>query len=49
MSRDANGALVFEGGRVKSRNGAPPLAPRDYAKFPLFQTGSETGRRAMGR
>jgi dipeptidyl aminopeptidase/acylaminoacyl peptidase len=29
--RDQTGAMVFEGGRVKSRNGGPPLSPQDFS------------------
>jgi dipeptidyl aminopeptidase/acylaminoacyl peptidase len=30
ISRDAAGNLIFEGDRVKSRKGAPPLKPSDF-------------------
>lgn len=30
ISRDAAGNLIFEGDRVRSRKGAPPLKPEDY-------------------
>ena len=33
ISRDAKGNLVLDGDRVKSRNGAPPLKPEDFARF----------------
>ncbi len=33
ISRDAKGNLVFDGDKVKSRNGAPPLKPADFARF----------------
>lgn len=37
IARDAQGNMVFEGGRVKSRGNAAALKPEDYAKFELFQ------------
>lgn len=37
ITRDEKGNLIFDGDRVKGRNGAPPLKPEDYAKFNLFQ------------
>ncbi|HEY6184585.1 MAG TPA: alpha/beta fold hydrolase [Terriglobales bacterium] len=33
ISRDAIGDLVFNGDRVKSRGGAPPLTPKAFARF----------------
>jgi len=33
ISRDASGNLVFDGDHVKSRNGASPLKPEDFARF----------------
>jgi dipeptidyl aminopeptidase/acylaminoacyl peptidase len=33
ISRDVSGNLVFDGNRVKSRDGVPPLKPQDFAKF----------------
>jgi len=33
VSRDTSGNLVFDGDHVKSRNGAPPLKPEDFARF----------------
>lgn len=33
ISRDADGRLVFEHDRVKSRNGGPPLEPADFERF----------------
>jgi hypothetical protein len=33
ISRDERGNLVFDKDRVKSRNGAPPLKPEDFARF----------------
>jgi dipeptidyl aminopeptidase/acylaminoacyl peptidase len=31
--RDGQGKLVFDGARVRSRAGAPPLTPEDFARF----------------
>lgn len=45
ISRDARGNLVFEGDRVKSRNGMPALKPENYAKFDIFGPGGEAGNR----
>jgi dipeptidyl aminopeptidase/acylaminoacyl peptidase len=33
VSRDNIGNLIFDGDRVKSRNGAPALKPEDFARF----------------
>jgi dipeptidyl aminopeptidase/acylaminoacyl peptidase len=33
IRRDAKGELLFDGDYVKSRNGAPPLTPADFARF----------------
>jgi hypothetical protein len=33
ISRDEKGNLIFDGDRVKSRNGAPPLKPEDFVMF----------------
>lgn len=33
IARDANGELLWDGDRVQSRRGAPPLQPEDYLKF----------------
>lgn len=33
ISRDANGNLIFDSDKVKSRNGGPALKPEDFAKF----------------
>ncbi len=33
IARDAQGRMVFEGDRVKSRNGAAALRPEDFARF----------------
>jgi hypothetical protein len=33
ISRDEKGNLILDGDRVKSRNGAPPLKPEDFARF----------------
>jgi dipeptidyl aminopeptidase/acylaminoacyl peptidase len=33
ISRDNVGNLIFDGNKVKSRNGAPPLKPEDFARF----------------
>jgi dipeptidyl aminopeptidase/acylaminoacyl peptidase len=33
ISRDDSANLVFDGDHVKSRNGAPPLKPEDFARF----------------
>jgi dipeptidyl aminopeptidase/acylaminoacyl peptidase len=35
--RDGSGNMIFEGDRVKPRNGATPLKPEDFSKFDLFQ------------
>jgi dipeptidyl aminopeptidase/acylaminoacyl peptidase len=41
ISRDANGNMIFENNRVKSRKGAPALNSDDYAKFAVFGPGGE--------
>ena len=33
ISRDASGNVIFDGDHVKSRKGAPPLKPEDFARF----------------
>ena len=33
MTRGTDGQLVFDGTRVRSRNGAPALEPQDYGRF----------------
>lgn len=43
ITRDERGRMAFEGDRVKSRAGAAPLAPEDYAKFDFFQPQSASG------
>jgi dipeptidyl aminopeptidase/acylaminoacyl peptidase len=43
IARDAKGNLLFEGDRVKSRQGAPALPAEAYAKFPMFGPGGEQG------
>lgn len=45
ITRDAQGNMIFEKDRVKSRGGRPALKPGDYAKFFFFGTGSETTNR----
>ena len=43
--RDAQGRIVFEGDRVKSRGNAAAPEAADYAAFPLFQpSGSDAAR-----
>lgn len=37
IARDEHGNMIWDGNRVKGRNGGPPLKPEDYAKFDLFQ------------
>jgi dipeptidyl aminopeptidase/acylaminoacyl peptidase len=39
IKRDEKGNLHFEGDKVKSRNGAPPLTPSDYARFDSIARG----------
>ena len=41
IARDTKGEIIFEGDRAKSRNGAQPLNPGDFAKFPLFEAGGD--------
>lgn len=36
IARDANGAMIFEGSRVMSRNGSPPLTPADFRRWEWF-------------
>jgi hypothetical protein len=33
IARDAKGDIIFDSDHVKSRNGAPPLTPADFARF----------------
>src|SRR5258708_8803190 len=33
VARDSDGNLLWDGDRVKSRNGAPVLKPEDFARF----------------
>jgi hypothetical protein len=33
ISRDSSGKLIFDGYRVKSRNGTTPLKAEDFARF----------------
>jgi hypothetical protein len=33
VSRDQHGNLLWDGDKIKSRNGAPPLKPEDFARF----------------
>ena len=47
--RDAQGSMVYENGRVKSRNGAPPLKPDAYAKFPFFGPGGDAASKLTAR
>jgi hypothetical protein len=46
IARDANGNLVFDGNRVKSREGTPALPAEAYAGFPLFGPGGAAARSA---
>ena len=41
ISRDGAGNMIFEGNLVKSRGGAAPLRPADYATVELFQPGGD--------
>jgi len=45
ISRDAAGHMIFEGDRVKSRNGAPTLKPEDFARFGPAAPGSQNAAR----
>ncbi len=45
IARDANGNMIFEVDRVKSRGGAPALKPEDFARFDMF-LGSDAPRMA---
>lgn len=37
IARDEHGHMIWDGNRVKGRNGAAPLRSEDYAKFDFFQ------------